>query len=222
MIGGQACVRGACGYRHELAVLATNIMSVTVTPTYSPYIADVMAQEGNHEIEPIAWGNPSLADVLPKQDLLTDQRGHDGVVHVVVGRVTIGNILQREAANETNDVRIGRLEDSVDLAVLAFELPDKCVDNDFSRIEHGRPCCAGSGVDATTRSQLDEGSIIVFAYIGDRPVASFRAIGKTTGGEDIVTMVTPPCSPLARSAARQRQRRCRICRRRFACGRCRC
>ena len=152
MIGGQARVRGACGYLHELAVFATNIMSVTVTPTYSPYIADVVAQERNHEMEPIAWGNPALAGVLPEQDLLTDQRHHDGVVHVVVGRVTIGNILQREATDETNDVRIGWLKDAVDLAVLVFKLPDKRLDDDFSRIEHGRLCCTGSGVHATTRS----------------------------------------------------------------------
>jgi len=123
-------------------------MSITVTPTYSPYIADIVAKKGNHEMEPIAWGNPALTGVLPEQDLLTDQRHHDGVVHVVVGRVTIGDILQREATNETNDVWIGRLEDSVDLAVLGFKLPDKRLDDDFSRIEHGRLCSAGSGVDA--------------------------------------------------------------------------
>ena len=46
------------------------------------------------------------------------------MVHVVIGRITIGNILQREAPNETDDGWIGGLKDSVDLAVLVFKLLD--------------------------------------------------------------------------------------------------
>ena len=60
-------------------------------------------------MEPIAWGNAAVPDVFPAQNLLADQCHHDGVVHVVVGRITISNILQREARNEANDVRIGGL-----------------------------------------------------------------------------------------------------------------
>src|SRR5262249_32852239 len=89
-------------------------------------------------MEPIAWPNATLARVFPEQDLLADQRHHDGVVHVVVGRITIGDILQREAPDETNDVRIRRLEDPVDLAVLAFKLLDERLDDNLRGIEHDR------------------------------------------------------------------------------------
>src|SRR5215831_11977972 len=93
-------------------------------------------------MEPIAWPNAALARMFPEQNLLADQRHHDGVVHVVVGRIAIGNILQREAPNETYDVRIGGLEDSVDLAVLAFKLLNECLDDNLSWIEHDRLQCA--------------------------------------------------------------------------------
>src|SRR5262249_34618142 len=55
-----------------------------------------------------------------------------------VGRITIGNILQGEASNKTNDIWIGWLEDSVDLAVLVFKLLDKRLDDDLCGIEHDR------------------------------------------------------------------------------------
>src|SRR6516162_3649146 len=89
-------------------------------------------------MEPIAWPNAALARMFPEQNLLADQRHHDGVVHVVVGRITIGNILQREATNKTNDVRIGGLKDSVDLAVLASKLIDKRLDDNLCWVEHDR------------------------------------------------------------------------------------
>ena len=43
MIGGQGCVRGSRAYGHEITVFVTNVMSITVAPTYPPYIADVVA-----------------------------------------------------------------------------------------------------------------------------------------------------------------------------------
>src|SRR5712675_604700 len=89
-------------------------------------------------MEPIAWGNAAVPDVFPAQNLLADQCHHDGVVHVVVGRITIGDILQREARNEANDVRIGGLEDPIDLAVHMLKMLDKRLDDNFCWIEHDR------------------------------------------------------------------------------------
>src|SRR5215472_4519972 len=89
-------------------------------------------------MEPIARCNAALAGVFAEQYLLADQRHHDGVIHVVIGRVTVGNIFQREASDKTNDVRIGGLKDSVDLAVLVSQLPDKCLDDNLRGVEHGR------------------------------------------------------------------------------------
>src|SRR6266850_8141865 len=89
-------------------------------------------------MEPIAWGNTAVPDVFPAQNLLADQCHHDGVIHVVVGRITISNILQREARNEANDVRIGGLEDPIDLAVNMLKMLDKRLDDNFCWIEHDR------------------------------------------------------------------------------------
>src|SRR6267142_2575779 len=89
-------------------------------------------------MEPIAWGNADVPDVFPAQNLLADQCHHDGVVHVVVGLITIGDILQREARNEANDVRIGGLEDPIDLVVHMLKMLDKCFDDNFCWIEHDR------------------------------------------------------------------------------------
>src|SRR6266700_1436484 len=89
-------------------------------------------------MEPIVWSNAAVPDVFPAPNLLADQCHHDGVVHVVVGRITIGDILQREARNEANDVRIGGLEDPIDLAVYLLKMLDKCLDDNFCWIEHDR------------------------------------------------------------------------------------
>ena len=89
-------------------------------------------------MEPIAWPNAALARMFPEQDLLADQRYHDGVVHVVVGRVATSNILQRKAPNETNDVWVGGLKDTVDLAVLAFKLLDERLNDNLCWVEHDR------------------------------------------------------------------------------------
>src|SRR6187200_1124146 len=89
-------------------------------------------------MEPIAWGNAAFPGVFPAQNLLADQCHHDGVVHVVVGRITVGDILQREARNEADDVRIGGLEDPIDLAVHILKVLDKRLDDNFCGIEHER------------------------------------------------------------------------------------
>src|SRR6266700_2393460 len=89
-------------------------------------------------MEPIVWSNAAVPDVFPAQNLLADQCHHDGVVHVVVGRITIRDILQREARNEANDVGIGGLEDPIDLAVNMLKMLDKRLDDNFCWIEHDR------------------------------------------------------------------------------------
>src|SRR5215831_13489362 len=105
-------------------------------------------------MEPIAWPNAALARMFPEQNLLADQRHHDGVVHVVVGRIAIGNILQREAPNETYDVRIGRLENSVDLTVLAFKLLNERLDDNLSWVEHDSPPMRGCYPGSSTSSRV--------------------------------------------------------------------
>src|SRR5215475_1110868 len=89
-------------------------------------------------MEPVAWGHAALAGVPSEQNLLANQCHHDGVVHVMVGGIAVGNILQRETADETDDVPIVRLERPIDQAVLFFKLLDKGLDDNLCGIKHDR------------------------------------------------------------------------------------
>jgi hypothetical protein len=105
-------------------------------------------------MEPIAWGNATLLDVSPAQNLLAHQGHHYGMIYVMVGCITIGNILQSEAPNESNDIRIGWFEDAIDLAVHISKLSTNawmtiCVGLNMiaSRI---RKCYSGSSMLSRT------------------------------------------------------------------------
>src|SRR5262249_14558681 len=80
----------------------------------------------------------ALLGVLPAQDLLAHKRHHYGVIHVVVGRIAIGNILQSKTSHESNDVRISRLEDAIALQICRSKLLDKRLNDDMCGIKHGR------------------------------------------------------------------------------------
>src|SRR5262245_41864383 len=138
VIGGQRRIRGSRGYRRELTFLVADIVAITVAPANPPYIANVVTKQRDQKVEPVARGYAALLDVFPAQDLLAYQRHHDGVVHVVVARITIGDILQGQARHESNDIRIVRFEDAIDLAVHVSKLLDKCLDDNLCGIEHDR------------------------------------------------------------------------------------
>src|SRR5262249_33085413 len=88
-------------------------------------------------IQPLARGDAADANVPTAQDLLPDQRHHDRVIDVVVGRVAICDVLQREAPDEADDPGIARLEDSIGPLVHDPTFADKGFDDDFRGIEHG-------------------------------------------------------------------------------------
>src|SRR5262245_1607151 len=90
-------------------------------------------------MQPIARRDTALLGVLPAQDLLAHQRHHDGVIHVVVGGITVGDVLQGETAHKRNDVRISRLENAIALGVRRAKLRDEGLDHNLCGIEHGRP-----------------------------------------------------------------------------------
>src|SRR5262245_5997298 len=75
--------------------------------------------------------------MLAAQNLLAHKRYHDGVIHIVVGGIAVGDVLQGETPHESNDVRIGRLQDAVALGVRLSKLLNKCLDNNLRGIEHG-------------------------------------------------------------------------------------
>src|SRR6516165_7142668 len=120
VIRRKRCVRCPGEDGHNATTFVTDILPIAVASTDPPYVTDFMAEEGNHEMEPVAGRNAALADMFAKHNLLPNQRDHDGVVHVVVDRVTVGNIFQGKAPNEANDVRIGWLEHPIDQEVLVL------------------------------------------------------------------------------------------------------
>ena len=46
-------------------------------------------------MQPIAGCDPADADMPATQNLLPDQRDHNGMINVVVGGIAVGNVLQR-------------------------------------------------------------------------------------------------------------------------------
>ena len=60
-------------------------------------------------MQPIVWRDAANADVPAAQNLLPDQRDHNGVIYIMVGRIAAGNVLEREPGHKTNDAGIARL-----------------------------------------------------------------------------------------------------------------
>ena len=55
-----------------------------IIPTHPTQIADIMTQQRNHEVQPIAWRDRPFTQVLAFEDFLAHQGDHDGVLDVMV------------------------------------------------------------------------------------------------------------------------------------------
>src|SRR4029077_3279028 len=92
-------------------------------------------------------------------------------VHVVIGRIAVGDVLERKPPDEADDVRIGGLEDPIDLAVHVSKLLDKRLDHNLRGIEHDRlreagaasvpipkfaPCCGGPVCELRNRKDTSK------------------------------------------------------------------
>src|SRR5262245_61845178 len=87
-------------------------------------------------MQPFAWRDTPLADVFAAQDLLTNQRHHDSMIHVVVRSIAIGNIFHCQSSDEPDDAGITGLKHPVDLLILLLELFNKRVDDDLDGVKH--------------------------------------------------------------------------------------
>src|SRR5215468_6707927 len=64
VIGGQGCIRGSIRYGHQIALGTADITTVAVAPANSPHIANVVTEQGDHEVQPVARRDATLAGVL--------------------------------------------------------------------------------------------------------------------------------------------------------------
>src|SRR6266487_398846 len=83
------------------------------------------------------------------QNLLPDQRHHDGMINIVVRRVAVCDILKREPADEADDTGIARLQDPIGPLVHDLKLADEGFDDDLCGVEHR----ALPGADRTEKTR---------------------------------------------------------------------
>ena len=83
MIGGQRRIGGSCGYRHEITFFVANIVSFLVVPAYASHVTDVVTQQRNQKVEPVAGANAAFLGVFSAQDLLAYQYWRSYQLHVV-------------------------------------------------------------------------------------------------------------------------------------------
>ena len=87
-------------------------------------------------MQPLTRGNAADANMPAAQNLLSDQRHHDGVIDVVVGRLAGCDILKREPGSKANDTGVARFERSVGSIVHRPKLANERFNDDLRWIEH--------------------------------------------------------------------------------------
>src|SRR5260370_41832869 len=105
-------------------------------------------------MQPLARGDAANADVPTAQNLLPDQRHHDGMINVVVSRVAVCDILKRKSRDEADDTGIARLEHSIGPVVHNLKLADKGFDDDLRGVEHRETPGAGRREETRTPAPL--------------------------------------------------------------------
>src|SRR5262249_13726527 len=88
-------------------------------------------------MQPLPRGDAANANVPAAQNLLTDQRHHDGMINVVVGCVAVCDILKREPTDEADDAGIARLEHSMGPHVHDWKPANEGFDDDLCGVKHG-------------------------------------------------------------------------------------
>ena len=136
MIGRQRRVGGALGQLHRLLAVAGDIVAGPVVAADAAHIADVVAEQREDEVQPVARADAALAQVPAAQHLLAEQGDADGVAEVVIGRVAVGDQLERHTADIVDDAGIVGLEVGVGADVALMQLAHERIDHDGGRIEH--------------------------------------------------------------------------------------
>jgi len=87
-------------------------------------------------MQPVLRRDAADAEVSAAQNLLADRCDHNGVIYIVVGRITAGNVFEREPCHKTDDAGIARLQQPIGSLIGELEFANKCFDDDLRRVEH--------------------------------------------------------------------------------------
>src|SRR6202521_352659 len=136
VIGGQRGIGRAIRYGRQIALGIADIMSVAVAAAYSAYVTDVVTEKGYRKVQPVARCDTALTGVFAAQNLLADQRHHDGMIHVVVGSIAVGNVFQCQPSDEGDDAGVAGFQHPVDATIHLLKLLNKGLDDDLRGIEH--------------------------------------------------------------------------------------
>ena len=127
MVGAQRRVAGARDQADTAATLVAHILALAVVTQQTADEADIVEQHREDHVQPVVGGDAALAEVLAPEDRLAGLGDHHRVADVVIGRVAVGDVLQRDPAREGDHSGIVRLELTVDRPVVVFEPIEKRV-----------------------------------------------------------------------------------------------
>src|SRR6476660_10563564 len=85
-------------------------------------------------MQPVLRRDAADAEVSAAQNLLADRCDHNGVIYIVVGRITAGNVFEREPCHKTDDAGIARLQQPIGSLIGELEFANKCFDDDLRRL----------------------------------------------------------------------------------------
>ena len=136
MIGGEESIRRAGGRFHRVAGLVDYELGIGVALADAPDIPDVMAQQGNCEIQPVGRRDTAFLVMLAFQDVLADDRYQNGVLDIMIQGIGVGDALKRHSGAPRDNARIARFQIAEVLQIIRFEPLDKCPDNYFSNTKH--------------------------------------------------------------------------------------
>jgi hypothetical protein len=78
---------------HLLIPVAYSTSAVAMTDSFD--IANIVAHERNQEMHPIFRRNAAIREMLPSQNFLANQRYHNGVIQIMIKRISVLAIFSR-------------------------------------------------------------------------------------------------------------------------------
>ena len=118
MVGRQGCITRPRGHCDGLLVNTCNIDTVAVVAAYAAHIADIVTQQRQQKMHPIAWGDPAFTNMFASEDFLANESDHEGMLDIVIESITIGDVFEGHASGPGNDPWLGGFEYPVHTAIL--------------------------------------------------------------------------------------------------------
>src|SRR5262245_971745 len=124
---------------HCLLALAGNVATLLVVPTDATHVPNVVTQQRDDEVQPVARTDATFAQMLAPEHLLADQRHADRVAEIMIGRIAVGDELERHVTDIVDNAGIVGLQSGIGADIALAELIDERIDHDGGRIEHDPP-----------------------------------------------------------------------------------